>query len=116
MRIPSTPINLIAGDDKYLDFTIESTSGVATDISTITGATFQISKPNDVYANIKKTLGSGVSFLTDGSDGVLRVTVLDTDTTKLCGTYRYKMEIADSGGLKTTVAAGPVTFREDITT
>lgn len=116
MRVPSTPIGLTAGDDKYLDFTVESTSGVATDLSTITGATFQISKPDDVYANVKKTFGAGIAFYTDGTDGILRVTILDTDTTTLCGTYRYKMEIADSGGLKTTVAAGPVMFREDMTT
>lgn len=114
-RIPSRPIRLIAGDDKYLDFTVRDRHQEIVDISGIAGARFQVSRPDDVYGWVEKTLGAGVVLKTDGTDGVLRVTIEDTDTERLCGGYRYKLEIVDSGGLKTTVAQGPIYFSEDMT-
>ena len=77
----------------------------------ITGFAIQFSLKLTVEDSdlITKTVGSGIT-LTDPTNGVLTVTIDDTDTTSLSpGNYVYSLKRTDAGN-ETTFAIGTITL------
>lgn len=96
-------------DDNAAEWTVKDSAGVAVDIS---GWTFEWvlkhseEDPDAVlsYTNSDSELG----FKTDGTDGIIRLDIPDTDTDqKDPGTYFYSLRRTNSGSEK-TVAYGSV--------
>lgn len=90
-----------AKNDFVLSFTVVDEDGDPVDLSTYTTRAWAIYPMDSGTAALSKT----PAFGSDGSDGVLTVTVADTDTTALAGDYRMELQIAKTGA-KATVVTG----------
>ena len=93
------------GTDQIFEFTIDDGTGKTPDSSSpvnITGYTFKFTvKLTDIAVDpafIEKTSSAGIA-ITDGPNGVLRVTVEDVDTDSLLDdvTYRYSLKRTNAG-------------------
>lgn len=96
-----------AKNDFVLQFEVVDEDGDPVDISTYTTRNFGVYPADSGSASFSKT----PAFLTDGTDGVMTVTVADTDTTSLAGDYRMELQISKTGA-KETVVSGTLRILE----
>lgn len=104
-------LHIYSGDDYTREITIED-GGVAVDISS-----------DSFAADIKSARGASqpaeVSFttsITDGANGVLEISLTDTQTAGLAAsTYYWDFEWTKSGGEVTTLLGGTVSVDEEVT-
>lgn len=89
-----------AKNDFVLQFEVVDEDGDPVDISTYTTRNFGVYPADSGSASFSKT----PAFLTDGTDGVMTVTVADTDTTSLAGDYRMELQISKTGAKETLVS------------
>lgn len=54
----------------------------------------------------KKSVGGGITFVTDGTDGLFAVHIESADTAGKSGWYFHNADLKDSGGDYSTVATG----------
>lgn len=103
--------------DIVLEITATDSDGAAIDLTGAT-ITWTLRTRRGNAATITKTTGSGVT-VTDAVGGVFEVTITDTDTASLNGTYYHEAKIVDSGGLVSRVrnadqSAGIIEFKEKV--
>ena len=108
--------DFFAGDDRVLDFTIFDSDDPATAApKDITGYSLEWALKRfvtDTTALITKTTGGGGIALTDPTNGVLSVTLLDTDTESLAeNNYVYALRRTDDG-LERMLAVGGFYIRQ----
>lgn len=98
---------LYAGDAGTLTFTVKDQNGTVVDISTVTDIlwTASLIATDAAVLTKKKSLG-GISFVTNGTDGQFKVTILKTDLTTLKGYYYHAAQTVDASGNPSTVATG----------
>lgn len=89
-----------AKNDFVLQFEVVDEAGDPVDLSTYTTRNFGVYPLDSGSASFSKT----PAFLTDGTDGVMTVTVADTDTTALAGDYRMELQISKTGAKETLVS------------
>lgn len=89
-------------------FTVQTTAGVAINISTVSDITWQAQPDADTAAVLtKKKSNSGqIVFVTDGTDGKFQVNIATGDTTNFSGYYIHSATIFDASSNPTTVAVG----------
>jgi hypothetical protein len=113
----SEEIRLARGDSLKKQFTVLDAQGVAVDISGGGGA-FTIALTPTSAALVAKTQGSGIAFVTDGTDGKIEVTLApaDTDTaTTPAGVYYYEVAArAATVADQFTVARGRLVLEEAV--
>lgn len=97
--------DLYAKNDFVLRFEVVDEDGDPVNLSTYTTRNFGVYPADSGTASFTKT----PAFLTDGTDGILTVTVADTDTTSLAGDYRLELQLAKTGA-KETLATGTLRF------
>jgi len=105
-------IEIVAGDSTVITFTVTQ-GGSTVDIS---GASFWFHAKNslndlDANAVITKTTGSGIAFITDGTDGLGKVTLAQSDTESLVSfihrvDLEYDIRMKDAASNVTTVTKG----------
>ncbi len=101
---------LFIGDDQNLNVTVLDDDGNIVDITSASAIDWTMSADEFASAVISKSLGSGIT-ITDGPNGVFRVTLDTTDTESLdSGTYYQKSRVT-LGGNRTHVAIGTVWLR-----
>lgn len=112
MTAMTQDFSMVAGDAFQAVFTVRDASGNAVDISASQDIiwTAQLDLSTPVALTKKKTVSSGVTFVTTGSDGKFQVNFASADTTSLTGYYLYQAQIIDSSGTPSTVATGRVQF------
>ncbi|MCE7937118.1 MAG: hypothetical protein DYG90_00660 [Chloroflexi bacterium CFX6] len=96
-----------AKNDFVLQFEVVDEAGDPVDVSTYTTRNFGVYPLDSGSASFSKT----PAFATDGTDGVMTVTVADTDTTALAGDYRMELQISKTGA-KETLVSGTLRFIE----
>jgi len=98
---------LTQGVDKDLVFTVSDNAGDAVDI---TGATiFWKLYADDVNGDTKVSKGSdsiGGVVITTALSGIFTVTLADTDTVLLSGTFFHEAKVVDSSGNISLVSRG----------
>lgn len=102
-KVNRVDLTVFAKNDFVIQVTVVDEDGDAVDISTYTTRNFGLYPMTSGTASFTKT----PAFGTDGTNGVLTVTVADTDTTSLAGDYRIELQIAKTGA-KATVLTGIV--------
>lgn len=101
-------ITIYQGNDVDLPITVRDPAGVAQDITGFS-ATFIIARHVDDTPAVSKATGGGGIALTDPANGVLTVSLSDTDT-DLRGDYYYQCDVQDGAGNDSTVSTGTITF------
>lgn len=93
-----TTDEVFAGEDKTITFTVQDDVHVAVNVSSWTfNFQLRLTRYNSTVL-LSKTLGSGIAFVTNGTDGKVRVTLAQNDTKSLkAGTYYYGLARTNSG-------------------
>ncbi len=115
----NSPFSMHSGDTKTLQVTIVDDAGAVVDISGATSITWAISKtiagsgePKGL-ALTTKTVGSGITLTTDGTDGRCDVLIDGADTDALAGEYYHEMQLILTSTIS-TVLFGTVTISKDL--
>lgn len=100
----ATNFAMFAGDDKTISVTVTDPNG---DPVNLTSATikWQAARSLGKASVISKTTSSGIT-ITDAANGEFEVTLSDTDTDDLSGTYQHEAEVTFADGTKSTVLSG----------
>lgn len=109
-----------SGDDVGVNVTIRDEAGAVIDVSSASAFRYQAAEYNADNADrpwhgsavISKALGSGVT-VTDGPNGVVRVTLSSADTASLEGRFYHELEMT-LGGAVSTVMTGLLTIQADL--
>jgi uncharacterized lipoprotein YehR (DUF1307 family) len=111
--MPKTNFQTFQGNDYPINFTFKNSAGA---VIVITGYTvFFTIKRNKNDADADKILTKTVTEHSDADGGVTTITLEDTDTINLLGTYYYDLKYK---ALDTTIHRGidgVITFEEQIT-
>lgn len=110
----SSDFVMFAGDDKTIEVSVVDTTGAAVAITSAT-IEWRASKTKAATAAVTKTTSSGIS-ITNGAGGVFQITLTDSDTESLSGTYEHEAQVTFSGGLIATVMQGKMHVRPVIIT
>lgn len=92
------------GEDYVLSFTVREADDTAKDL-TGSGIRWLLSDKPNSGQKVLKTVGGGITIPV-GTDGKFEVTLDDTDTPSLDGTYHHEAEVTDSSGAVQIVAVG----------
>ena len=94
-----TTDEVFAGEDKTITFTVEDESHVAVNISSWTFSwELRLTRYSPTASLGPKTLGSGLTFVTGGTDGKVRLSLTSAETKVLkAGTYYYGLARTNSG-------------------
>lgn len=89
---------VFAGEDKTITFTVRDDAGVAVNVSTWAFAwQLRLTRYNPT-AILAKESGNGIAFVTNGTDGQVRVTLTENDTRDLkAGTYYHGLARTNPG-------------------
>ncbi len=102
------------GNDDTIDLTVVNSSGTAVDISTATEITWKLatSESADTAMISKSQSGGTITFITDGTNGQIRI---DTSTSDwdTAGTF-YQQCIVTMPNNTVTVAVGTVWVRDTV--
>ena len=96
------------GNDKSLVVSVVDNDGDPVDVSTATGAQYELAKNQSSAVKITKTLGAGISV----SGSTATVVLDDTDTEDLSGSYYHELELTDAAGYIHTAFHGWVTIKK----
>lgn len=97
-----------AGNDLIIQLNVVDDAGDAVDISSYTTRNFGCYPPASGTADFTKT----PAFVTDGTNGQVKVTITDADTSAFTtGDKRIEIQLAKSGA-KHTIADGVIQFIE----
>jgi len=106
---------MFAGD--YTEFKVTVKDSVTEVVVNLTGATpitFKLAKDNKSAVLVTLGLGTGVA-ITDAANGVLTVTLSESDTSGLePGQYYYEIRVTDSAAKPDVVLWGNIKIRESI--
>ena len=99
------------GDTKLLDVTVKDPN--TGDAVNITGSTisWKVFKGYGKTASLTKTTTSGIS-ITDGANGVFRITIAAGDTANFVGTYNHEAQVTFSDATIQTVLRGTMTVEQ----
>ena len=109
-------IEMISGDTAPISIECknpENDQPIDISASNFTNIIFTVSNKNKIL--IQKSIGSGISYVTDGTDGRLTITLDTHDTTNLKGIYSYDMQFESVGSAITTPVKSFFVVKEDIT-
>lgn len=100
--------SVYAGDAAQPQITVTDGSGAAIPLSGVQQITWTAKRDPSTAAVITKTLtgAGGITFATDGNDGVFLVTINDADTAALTGFYIHSAVITDADGNLSSVTFG----------
>lgn len=105
-----------AGDALELVVTVEDEQGNAIDISTVNEITWLLKdekRDPDNKAILQKTLtGGGITYDSDGTNGIFVVQIDTGDTTAEAGNKHHRARLTDSGGNRSTLFTGDFTIDE----
>lgn len=100
----SSDFSMYAGDDKTIEVSVTDKNGDAVDITSAT-IEWRAAKSHNKTAAVTKTTSSGIS-ITNGAGGVFQITLTDSDTEDLVGSYYHEAQVTFSSGLIATVLTG----------
>jgi hypothetical protein len=101
----------VQGDATALQLTALNGAGQPIDISGVTDIKWSLSIGPAGPALLTKTkLGGGITFATDGKNGVFVVALTRADLELVSGVYCQEAATLDVGGNPTTVAIGTLTI------
>lgn len=107
---------LMSGEDVVLDITVRDNAG---DILNITGATVRFAAARTPTGNpivdSSASPATATAVVQDGPNGLVRVTITDTNTDPLSGDYYYEVKVTDVGGLEAVVTRGWMSFADNLT-
>ena len=103
---------IVSGDNSSVQFDVTNQSGAVVDITSAT-ATWALARRNHSTTLVSKTVGDGITIV-DGPNGVLLVSLDQTDTASLSGDYYHELQIVQSSGRKTTAAYGTASVLTDL--
>jgi hypothetical protein len=116
--IGGTP-TYVQGEDVTLQFTVYETTDHETsvDVSAATGIEWVLTDGDGSESLTKTQSGGGISFATDGTDGVIDVAIASADPTGLpAELVEHQLTITDDGsGNQTVVARGEFQITESLT-
>lgn len=97
-------LTVVSGDSLLLEFEVTDDQG---EVAIITGTT-----PEFVLVAARDPSDSltVAGVITDGPNGLFRVTVTSAQTAGLSGVYRYQASLEDVSGDRQTVSRGTVNF------
>ena len=97
-----------AGDGALPIFTVVDGNGNPIDISSVASIIWNAQRDLDAAAPVvtKSYPGSGIAFVTDGTNGQFQVTLTGSDTSALSGYYIHQAQIVDGFGEQSTVTIG----------
>lgn len=107
---------MMSGDRKTVTVTVKNEAGAAVDISayiSIVWAFLPIASGIVGAQALALELGHNLAFATDGTDGVLTATFLDTETAALSGSYVHQMWVKTGVPKEFVVMDGRVNFLLD---
>ncbi len=96
------------GNDKSIEVSVVDNDGDAVDVSTATGAQYELAKNQSSVVKVTKTLGAGISV----SGSMVTVVLDDTDTEDLAGNYYHELEVIDAAGYIHTALHGWVDIKK----
>lgn len=101
--------DLHAGNSRVLEVSVTDKSDTSVlDLTGVTTLTWVMSNKPGGTAEVTKTLGSGV-VITDAVNGILQVTLVDTDTKDVTpGRYYHEVFMIDSSARPFTITIGNV--------
>jgi hypothetical protein len=107
---------LISGEDIVLDITVRDNADA---IVNLTGATVRFAAARTptgaAVIDSAASPATAVAVVQDGPNGLVRVTMTDTNTDPLQGDYYYEIKVTDVGGLEAVVTRGWMSFAENLT-
>ena len=96
-----------SGNDVAPIFTVQTTAGVAVDISGATQIAWMVQRQDNSAIVLTKTKSLGqITFPSGGTDGRFQVAITKTDTATLGGFYIHSASLTDGSGNVTTVTVG----------
>lgn len=102
----TTNFSMFAGDDKTLQVTVTDEDGDPVNL-TAASIKWQCARSLGKASAISKTATSGGGItITGAATGDFEVTLDDTDTEDLAGTYQHEAEVTFSDGTISTVLSG----------
>lgn len=100
----ATNFSMFSGDDKTLQVTVTDEDGDPVDLTSAT-IKWQCTRSLGKASAISKTTTNGIT-ITGASTGQFEVTLTDTDTESLAGTYQHEAQVTFSDGTISTVLSG----------
>lgn len=110
--VASVSLEFVSGDDITLEFTV-TRDDEPVDITGMT-ARFAVARRVGSAPVLSTEDGTAEAVVTDGANGVFRVTATGSATEGLFGTYRFEVKLDDVSGDRATVARGFMSFRESL--
>lgn len=95
-------------NDQDFVITVTDAAGAVVPLTGFTAVVFTISRKRGSAALVTKSLADGVA-ITDAANGVITVSLTDTDTDRV-GTFWFECRATDGVGGDTTVASGYLTI------
>jgi len=106
-------LQIIRGDDSYLEFTFTDVDGLAIDLS-----------DSDIFFTVKKYssdldddayIQKDFAFVGDGGDGILEVYLANDETDIEEGVYSYDVQVKNDQGYIFSSSSGKLKVNRDIT-
>lgn len=94
------PLRVLKGESRTFRVTVRDEDNVAQDISGATAIEFEVQNElgETDTPDIEKSLGSGIEFVTDGTDGEFDITIVSGDFSNLApDTYKYDVVLELAG-------------------
>jgi hypothetical protein len=109
----STNYSKFRGDNVTLQLTFKDGNGVAINITGYT--VFFTLKRNKYDTDAQASLTKTITTHTNPSQGITTLSLTNTDTASLNGSYYYDISYKTGAGVHKLVDNGVFTFKEDIT-
>jgi hypothetical protein len=107
---------LISGEDVILDITVRDNDDA---IVNLTGGTVRFAAARTPTGtpviDSAASPATATAVVQDGPNGLVRVTITDTNTDPLSGDYYYEIKVTDVGGLEAVVTRGWMSFADNLT-
>ena len=112
MLSASVGLTAVKGDTLQLEFSVVDSVGA---VANITGSSplFALSRLREDDPVVESPT-SATATVTNGPDGVFRVTVAATVTELLDGLYRFQALLVDLSGNRQTVSIGTINFVDQV--
>lgn len=111
MAITHVDIDMIGGQKNVYDLTLTDENAAAVDLTTASAFTYEVRESEfSTDTLVSKSLGSGIAIQSPATNGIVRLTIDDTDTATIpTGTYYHEAFVTLATG-KFRVLRGEVNF------
>lgn len=100
-------VEVYAGDDESVEVTItDDATGSALDVSAASEIAWKLYDGWGTQVLSKTKTTGGIGFVTDGTDGKIKIAIAGADTSALAGWYFHAATVTDGSSNVSTVESG----------